>query len=193
MPAYHFTSSWHLPWILASGALIQSTQRVADFPSPDFIWATTSARGDMTATVRNAYRVGMVKLVRFTFEANEFFPWAEVPSRYPEWTAKHVAALERTARSQDVSGWLCRASALPVSLAKAIDVRTYTNNAWRPVTDFEVREVKNADGSEWLAMRLLGEIEASSRTIRRDGGFMFQGGDLALAFDTLPLAKPPSP
>ena len=146
----------------------------------------------MTATVRDGYRLGRVKLVRFTFEESEFFPWAEVPSRHPEWTAKNVSALERTARSQDVGAWLCRASALPVSLAKAIDVRTYTNNAWRPVTDFEVREAKNADGSEWLVMRLLGELEASSRTIRRDGGLAFQGGDLALPFEALPLAKPQS-
>ena len=192
MPAYHFTSSWHLPWILASGELVQSEQRIADFPSPDFIWATTSPRGDMTATVRDGYRLGMVKLVRFTFDESEFFPWAEAQRRHPEWTEKHVSALERAARSQDIGGWLCRASALPINLAKAIDVRTYTNNAWRPVTDLEVRGATNADGSEWRVMRLLGEIEASSRTVRRDGGWEFQGGDLALPFEALPLATPQS-
>ncbi|WEZ84625.1 hypothetical protein P6U16_08655 [Rhizobium sp. 32-5/1] len=188
MPAYHYTSSWHLPWILASGALVQSQQRIADFPSPDFVWATTSPRGDITATVRDGYRLGIVKLVRLTFEETEFFPWAEVQGRYPEWTSQHVAALERAAQPQDIRGWLCRASDLPVSLAKAIDVRTYTNNTWRPVTDLEVRQATNSDGSEWRVMRLLGQVEASSRKVRRDGGFEFHGGAPALPFDKLPLA-----
>jgi hypothetical protein len=134
----------------------------------------------------------MVKLVRFTFEESEFFPWAEAQSRHPEWTDKHVAALERSARSQDVRGWLCRASALSMTLAKAIDVRTYTNNIWRPVTDLEVRKATNADGSEWLVMRLLGEMEASSRAVMRNGGLSFKGGELALPFETLPLAILPN-
>jgi hypothetical protein len=67
MTVFHFTDTARLPWILATGELRPGRNAIWDFPSADFLWATTDARGDRTASVdRKALRKGFTREVRFT-------------------------------------------------------------------------------------------------------------------------------
>ncbi|EUB95907.1 hypothetical protein PMI07_002395 [Rhizobium sp. CF080] len=192
MIVYHYTSSWHLPWILASRELRPPSHSIADFPSPDFIWATTDPNGDNTATARTssrAYRSGGLLQVRFTFEADEFFPWDDVPHRHPQWTEKHIKALEASSGKSDPRAWRCRPEALDVERALAIDVRSYSNNKWRSAGNLDVRQAKNMDGSLWLVMQLDGKVVASKRSLAKFGAEAFEAGTIAVPFESLAVAQ----
>jgi hypothetical protein len=129
---YHFTTTAHLPWIMASGELQPGRNQIGGYPL-DFLWATTSSRGARTATAMSFYRSGGAGLVRFSLHAKDFGLWPDILERHPEWTKDHVDRLQASARLRgetDFSRWRARDRALPLSRVVAIDMKTYTSG-WK--------------------------------------------------------------
>jgi hypothetical protein len=131
MTVYHFTDTARLPWILHSGVLRAGQNRIGGYPA-DFLWAITDSRDATSASVgRKGYRKGVVRLVRFTLPAEDFEPWREIVRRMPDWTPKHIEALERTGNCSPRK-WVCRVDPLPRSRWIEIATRSYTDDRWRP-------------------------------------------------------------
>ena len=162
---YHFTDTARLPWISRSGELQPGRNRAGGFPDPDFLWATTDARGDGTASADRGegYRTGKIWHVRFTVDATDFFPWGEVPHRFPQWTIDQVRRLEAGAAGKSTpAAWWCREQPLRLSSCVAVDVRSYANNRWRPVPiGGDVVDMVGEDGGRWLAVETGGMVFAS--------------------------------
>ena len=111
MTLFHFTDTARLPWIVASGELRRGDNRLGDYPV-DFLWATTSDKGDPTAAWackrgRKAYREGRSRQVRFTLDREDFAPWRDIVGRFSEWTPKYIATLESSGRKMgaDPAAW----------------------------------------------------------------------------------------
>ena len=168
MNLYHFSDSARLPWILRSGQLRPGRNIIGDFPQ-EFLWATTSHLGDPTATsaLSVQYKSGDIYLVRFTVDADDFFPWAEVPDRFPAWTKDHVAALERVKKGADPSRWWCRADALSLDDVSMIDARSYADGRWREV-DRTVHEVHQGN-EKWLGTSFSGRQYYSAHRTNPNG------------------------
>jgi hypothetical protein len=101
MKVYHFTNTVRLPWIILSGELRPSNNRIGGAP-PDFLWATTSDSGDRTSSSflgndKRVYRAGLVQIIRFTLDGADIAPWRETVAANPEWTSDFVVGLERAA------------------------------------------------------------------------------------------------
>ena len=59
---YHFTDTAHLPWIFMAGELRPGLNRIGNYPSPEFVWATTDARGDRSAAAsKQGVREGLTR------------------------------------------------------------------------------------------------------------------------------------
>jgi hypothetical protein len=137
---YHFTDTVRLPWIIHSGELRPDTNRIAGFPQ-DFLWATTNEKGDRTSSSMSgdavrAYREGVSQLVRFTLDPADFSDWRETVSKNPEWSADHIAALEKAAAAsgeRDVSRWRCRITPLLIVKAIRVDAKSYTSGKWSAI------------------------------------------------------------
>lgn len=178
--AYHFTTSVHLPWILATGELRpgRGASFVAGLPDPDFLWATTDSRGERTmATSKEAYRNGEILLVRFELDDDEFWPWSEARQRHPGWTDEHVRILNQsgTAKGADPRKWVCRIGALPLTseILDTMHVKAWTNSAWRKPQGEELNPVQRS-GYTWRSVCLDGVIYSSAQQIRPDGGCAYQ-------------------
>lgn len=132
---YHFTDTARLPWILLDGMLKPGRNRIGGFPDPDFLWATTAAIGDRTASASvKAFRDGLTLMVRFDLDEADFERWPDITSRFPNWTPGHVARLRRAAGpGADASTWRCRIDPLSRDRWLAIWVRSYRDRAWRPL------------------------------------------------------------
>lgn len=132
---YHFTDTARLPWIIRSGELRPGRNKAGGFPDPDFLWASSLAIGDRSAsaTTGEAYRDGTVWHVRFTLREEDFFPWSEAPDRFPVWTPEHVTRLEVSGGRMKAhpDTWWCRSDPLPLSRILSIHVRSYQNNRWK--------------------------------------------------------------
>jgi hypothetical protein len=178
---YHFTDTARLPWILSTGELRPGRNAIGKFPSPDFLWATTSDKGDPTAAAgKRAWREGMTRLVRFTLAAEDFEPWPTVYSRFPQWTPDQVQSLEMTALASgsSPSRWLCRVDPLPADKWLSIETRTYRGR-WQAFDHREIamlmaddqgaRQVQQAppegDPGEARAVVIGDMVYASVRTI----------------------------
>lgn len=154
---YHHTDTARLPWILRSGELRPGANKIGGFPDPDFLWATTDGRGDLTASADrgDTYRAGMLRHVRFTFDSDRFFPWADVPARHPEWTALQIFRLERLAGGKsDPSSWWCRVGPIALSECVSIETRSYRDNRWRPFDPTATPFSFPYERDEWLAVRI---------------------------------------
>lgn len=155
---YHFTDTARLPWILASGDLrgMESTTG-GNYPSPDFLWATTDARGSRTAAgafARDAYQSGKLWQIRFTLNAADFFEWSAAPFRNAAWTARHVEMLESAARGENPADWRCRIAPLPLSRVRGIQVKSWTRPGWRDCTPALVETgVVEIDGRRFASKR----------------------------------------
>jgi hypothetical protein len=127
MSLYHFTDTVHLPWIVHSRQLRPGRNTVGNYPAPEFVWASTDPHDDGSAAMHRGegYRSGLVRHIRFTLPQDQFIPWAEVPSRYPSWTADQVQRLERSAPHlrTDPANWWSRAEPLPLAKIIATDWR----------------------------------------------------------------------
>jgi hypothetical protein len=144
MFVYHFTDTVRLPWIVLEGELQPSKNRIRGFPQ-DFLWATTSEKGDRTssamfAETQRAHRDGVVQMVRFTLDAAEFEDWRTAVSRSQEWNPQHIAALEMVAASRRVDPrcWRCRREPLALSRAISVHVKSWQSSKWSPI-DFSMR------------------------------------------------------
>jgi len=137
-PVYHFTDTCRLPWIIESGALRPSTNFIGGFPK-DFLWATTDAAGDRTASAggpqQKVYRDGAVQLIRLTLPGDAFGDWREAVARRPEWTDEHVEMLLGMARRLrvDERKWRCRVDPLPMSAVMAAHAKSYRGGRWVPI------------------------------------------------------------
>jgi hypothetical protein len=146
---YHFTCTARLPWIVESGELRPGRNQVGGYPI-DFLWATTSSRGDRTASGMWGYRAGGTALVRLTLHAEDFEPWPDILKRFPQWTEKHVHKLEAAARrahrysETDFRRWRARADALPLSRVISAEAKPYTGN-WITIDPYAVCVRGNAD------------------------------------------------
>lgn len=152
---YHFSSTAHLPWILDAGELRPGQNRIGGLPDPDFLWATECPLGDRTTglTTDDRYRRGVVWSVRFTLDHVGFVRWCTVPALFPQWTVDHVAFLEKGAKGRtDPKEWWCRADALPLACVTAIEVKSFHNNVWKPISP-EVTTTWAA-GTKWLGVRI---------------------------------------
>ena len=178
MNLYHYTDSARLPWILEAGELQPGRNKIGGFPNPDFIWATTSPHGDRTASGASAgYRSGDVFLVRLALSTEDFFPWAEVAERYPQWTSVHRKRLELAAGGKsDPSNWWCREQPLRLEAIKDIQFRTYSNNIWRAAPR-ELHEANDGD-QRWLGVEHSGMLFMSRQVVGNQGQFGYQIGKL---------------
>jgi hypothetical protein len=92
MNLYHFSDTGRLPWIVSTDELRPGANVLGGYPSPEFIWATSDARGSRTAAGgARGYREDACRLVRFTVDAADFEPWSGIGARYPAWTPEQVA------------------------------------------------------------------------------------------------------
>jgi hypothetical protein len=144
---YHFTDTLRLPWILQSGALKPGRNNIAGFPVPDFLWATTDARGDRSATSAiggsdDAYRAGVTRQVRFTLHGEDFQKWPDITRDYPAWTSEQVARLELAAKSSPAA-WRCRAEPLSEARWLGIETRSYFAPTWKPLQNRKVFSLSN--------------------------------------------------
>jgi hypothetical protein len=132
---YHFTCTARLPWILDSGELRPGRNKIGGFPDPDFLWATTSALGDRSASgSAQGYRDGRVRLVRFALRAEDFTPWPEAAQAFPAWTPSAIARLEKAAAGKSSpTTWRCRAAPLRRDRWLSIETRSYVSKIWRPL------------------------------------------------------------
>lgn len=148
MNIYHFTDTARLPWIFTSGELKPGRNKIGGFPDPDFIWATTSAAGDRTASSMkgdaavSAYRRGATRLVRFTLRVEDFHQWRAIARLYPAWTENCITRLERSAGSEsDPATWWCRAEPLSRPRWLGVDTRSFVSPDWKPLSpDTEIFE-----------------------------------------------------
>jgi hypothetical protein len=143
---YHFTNIAQLPFILATCQLRPGLNQLGTYPDPDFLWATTDARGDKTTSINwTAWRSGALPVVRFTLAAADFEPWSDMSVRYPQWTPKDIERLEIWARSAGVlpSRWRCRVDPLPLERWLLVETRSYVGR-WKP---FDHRDRQIVDGS----------------------------------------------
>jgi hypothetical protein len=91
---YHHTTTRHLPWIVQDGELRPRDDDM--WFGRNFVWASTVPGGDPTAACRRGEGLGphrdlgCIKLIRFTFRASDFTPWAEIKRKYMR-TKKHRA------------------------------------------------------------------------------------------------------
>ncbi|MFG1477558.1 hypothetical protein V5F53_02705 [Xanthobacter sp. V4C-4] len=140
---YHFSSTYHLPWIFESGELRPGQNSIAGFPNPDFLWATNEARGDGTCTAHRFYKSGRTWLVRFTADAEDFFPWKDITRKSSPWTIAQIARLETLAEGKsDPADWWCRADPLPLHRVISIEAKSFCASIWRTVEhNFEVIRV----------------------------------------------------
>lgn len=184
---YHYTDTARLPWILQSGELRpgKGIGFYDLFPKPDFLWAATSDKGDRTASALRQgdnYRNGKMRLVRFELSTDDFEPWVEARSRFPDWTPEKVEVLERAARGlSDPSTWLCRAEALPAVRWRSISTRSYTNKAWVDLPlNTEVRPFHDAGGT-WLTISIAGRAFTSRQRVNPNGQTGYDLGASVLA------------
>jgi hypothetical protein len=132
---YHFTCTFRLPWIIAAAELRPGRNQSGNYPSPDFLWATTIQQGDRTSAAWQSYRQGSA-LVRLTVPAEDFELWPDITSRFPQWTQEDVRRLEHNAQHFEgistISGWRARVEPLPISRVIKAEAKTYTGQ-WRPI------------------------------------------------------------
>ena len=139
MEVYHFTDTLRLPWIVHSGGLAPVMPKFVGFPT-DVLWATKTEVGDRTAAIsstanRNAYKQGLIRLVRFTLSGHDFAPWRNVLEALPDWTDEHIARLEMEAiNKQECEQWCARAEALPMERVLRVDTRAY-HGSWTLLED----------------------------------------------------------
>src|SRR5258707_5551922 len=110
---YHFTDTVRLPWILRSGILRPGRNSIAGFPDPDFLWGTTEAAGDRSASSATgdsdrSYRAGATRQVRFTLHGEDFQKWPDITRDHPAWPAEQISGLERVAGQSSPTAWRCR-------------------------------------------------------------------------------------
>ncbi|XIA64960.1 hypothetical protein ACFIOY_00270 [Bradyrhizobium sp. TZ2] len=137
LPAYHYTDTIRLPWIIESGELRPGTNRIGGYPQ-DFLWATTSESGDRTSSAmsplcKKLYREGILWRVRLTLNAADFTSFSDIGKSCPEWTSGHTAQLIKSAAymgERHPCKWLCRSE--PLSLAKIIraEAKSYAGGQW---------------------------------------------------------------
>jgi len=141
---YHFTCISRLPWIIAAKELRPGRNQIGNFPSPDFLWATTRSQGDRMASVSvQGYRNGVTAVVRLTLHAEDFEPWPAITARFPQWTTDHIKRLEQAARHKGETNrdcWRARAEPLPLTRVVRAEAKTYYN--WEPV---ELKCLRHAD------------------------------------------------
>lgn len=142
---YHFTDTVRLPWIIASKELRADYYRLGHFPDHDFVWATTSSKGDRTASAMMSYRQRIAALVRLTLFAEDFEPWPAIIERFPQWTMQHVRDFEAAARRMgetNTSCWLARAEPLPLSRVIYAEAKTYTGR-WQAIEFVKVHHPRD--------------------------------------------------
>jgi hypothetical protein len=162
---YHFTDTARLPWILQSGELQPSANRLNGYPV-DFLWATTDKRGSRSASVyiqNEQYRRGIVRMVRFALHAADFEPWRDIVQRFPAWTPAHIEMLERVAKDSPAT-WRCRVAPLTHHHWIEIASKTYTDNVWHS-SDFRPQSY----GRGVWGVTINGRIYASRRHVCSDG------------------------
>jgi hypothetical protein len=143
---YHFTDTARLPWIVETGELRPGRNQIGGFPV-DFLWATTNAQGDRTASAMQLYRKGVTALVRLTLRVADFELWPDILERFPQWTSEHARLLEAAARRRGETNfgrWRARAEALPLSSVISVGAKTYSRN-WKAVDlqDARLRHLKD--------------------------------------------------
>lgn len=180
---YHFTTSAHLPRIIRDGEL-----RVPSYTSGnghrDFIWTTTEAAGERTATglsklAAPKYRSGELTLVRLTLDGDGFEPWRDAVMRHG-WTPDLIAKYERaTPNRQSMASWYVRADNLPLTHVLAADTRTYLGHRWEPfdITHAVIKEATGGPaGADCLGIEIGGKMYWSERTLRPDGHDSYRFG-----------------
>src|ERR1700730_4941889 len=137
---FHFTTSSHLPLIVASRQLVPNRDEFGGednerFPSTTLLWATTKARGDhsipsITRSKRmDEFEWGLVHLVRFTLRAEDFEPWSKVITRCPEWSLEQIKHVKTYPTYR---AWRCRTEPLGMERLLAVEIKAY-RGPWQPI------------------------------------------------------------
>ncbi len=132
---YHFSDTARLPWILGSGELRPTDRTHNNFPNPDFLWASIADQGCPTAALVNRkelYKSGVIYMVRFTLNAEDFSNWPDLAVTHPDWTAIHIAALNKSGAElgDDPRTWRCRIGPLAKDRWISVHLRSYQNPRW---------------------------------------------------------------
>jgi hypothetical protein len=136
---FHFTTSSHLPLIVASRQLVPNRDEFGGednerFPSTTLLWATTKARGDWSvpsivrSQIQDEYEWGLVHLVRFTLRAEDFEPWSKVITRCPQWSPEQIRYVKTY---PNWKAWRCRAEPLPLEQWITVEIKAY-RGPWQP-------------------------------------------------------------
>src|SRR5262245_16793805 len=168
MNVYHFSDTARLPWIMSTGELRPDANAVGGYPSPEFVWATSEARGSRTAAGgARGYREDKVRLVRFTLDVADFEPWSGIGARYPTWTPDQIAQLEASAvaKGDDPATWWCRVDPLPLARVILIETRAYRGPGWQPWTDRTL-----VVGPEDSVGVVVGDVEFLSKKVTTASG-----------------------
>lgn len=170
---YHYTDTARLPWILQDGFLRPGRNRIGGFPDPDFLWATTQAIPDRTASAEfDAMRKGLTRCVRFILSPADFERWPDATASFSAWTLEQIARLEHAARGKSSPGdWRCRAAALPRASWLGIETRRYRDNGWTPF-DLSEEPVEFSQGA--LGVWIRGRAYVSAKTKGPDGADGYQ-------------------
>jgi hypothetical protein len=193
-PAYHFTDTIRLPWIIESGELRPGTNRMGDYPR-DFLWATTSESGDRTSSAmgpscEELYRGGILQRVRLTLDAADFTPFPDITKSFPEWTSGHSAQLISSAASmgeRHPSKWLCRSE--PLSLGRVVhaEAKSYAVGRWVEI-DLSPQSCIASHTHPYTGGIVIGEyVYMARREVLTDGNVAY---DHVVRFPLLSCADP---
>jgi len=176
---YHYSDTVRLPWILDAGELRPTNNPMSGYPTPDFLWATTSDKGSPTATLANRkelYKAGIMLVVRFTLDTEDFSGWPALAIDHPDWTALHISILNRTGAEMgdDPRTWRCRIGALDKSRWVAIHLRSYSNPRWFELPaetvvrkNKDIREVEIPDLGNFASQRFKNAANQTAYLIKR--------------------------
>lgn len=131
MTLYHYTDTARLPWILSSGVLRPSENRIGGMQQ-DVLWATSNPAGDRSASIDRGgdWRGGDLLHVRFALDEADFQPWSEARGTLG-WPATDVSRLETTKGAEPAAWWIRRE---PLMIdGTVIEIRSYADNRWRAV------------------------------------------------------------
>jgi hypothetical protein len=132
MTLRHYSTALHLPWILASDALLPSRADAHGRDHRGVLWFSTNPDHERSANKRGARNGEGVPRVRFATEHAQAMPWRAV-ARRAGYSHAVAARLEAAGRRMGAapSEWWARLLPLPLSLVAAIEWND--SGVWQPL------------------------------------------------------------
>jgi hypothetical protein len=178
---YHYTDTIRLPWIIVSGELQPSNNRIGGYPR-DLLWATTNANGDRTSSAMSPsglglWRDGICELIRFSLHAKDFESFSHVICNCPEWTADQIARLESSAAAMgetDTSRWRCRSEPLPLTKALRVEAKSLAAGRWVEIDASPGRCIASSKYPDTRGVVIGQYWYAATRQFTSDGNIVYE-------------------